>query len=153
MANTRQTIMAGVKTALEAITTANGYNYDIKSVNNQLKLFLNIKAGQTPALFIVDGGDLLIDEIESGGNTYIRATMTLSIVGVVRAVPEADLIDKLQKSLVDIKNAIEGMSLGSNVRYQRCLGDIQPDIEELGKDSAIFIVGLEIGYHYQRDAA
>jgi len=90
--NTRQTIISVVKSTLENITTGAGYQHNVISVNYQLKLFSDLSPEQTPALFIIDSGDEIIDRITESSVSYVRSILRLGIVGVLNRAENLTII-------------------------------------------------------------
>jgi len=91
------TLLSGLKTLLETITVANGYNTDVALVDYDFKTPDQVSSKQLPALLIVPG---TID-IQETGNRQAEGSFTISLFGYVmdNTAPTEKML-KLQQDVI-----------------------------------------------------
>lgn len=135
----RETILDNLEDALKGIKTSAGYNCDIGTVTREASSSIDFDSSRSPAIMIVDdGGEIR----EAPISTDQRVTATISLEGFVRS--NADLSEKFNDLLADIRKCIHAASLGDNVIYQR-FGNLETFT---GEDRILFVQELEILYYY-----
>lgn len=78
----KEAALAALKTALETITIANGYSFDIKKVTRQFETIDSLAVTSFPALIIEDDGPETID-FKTGGFADIE--VEANIIGYVNS--------------------------------------------------------------------
>lgn len=104
MSSKREEILANIETTLAGITTANGYNFDVKEVSRKFIAFSQTQ--KFPTLIILAGDERL----EPQTNLEYTAFFEFGILGYVKAAKdianEGLLSKELEKLIQDVKKAL-----------------------------------------------
>lgn len=112
MSNVRYNILENLKTALEGITKANGYQTDIVMVSRKFQGWEGLTSEKFPALFVLDDGR---EEVQSEEGGWVFANMYPAIIGYVKE--KEDLSLAFGKLDADMKKFLySNLNLGDNCK-------------------------------------
>ena len=98
MSTKRELILANLKTALEGITTGNGYSVTVQEVSRTMKHWE--KVSEFPVLYVVAGDE----RIAHHPGLQERAVWEVGIVGYVKSEDEKS--EEVEKLVGDIKKIV-----------------------------------------------
>ena len=143
----RGLIVDNVKTTLEGITTANGYNQDVKYVSSEnLKAPDELTIEQKPSLQIIDG-----DEDKNAADVdSLECFLEIVITGYLERINDAD---PLQARLRNLMNDTEKALMVDETRGSKA---IKTDVTKLVTDKgvlephAMFDMTIMVKYFHNR---
>ena len=136
------TILGSLKTGLEGITVANGYNSTVVNVYDYPISATNLSSGGYPAIIILQIAPNVILVEDSAGRRIETPMVISGFVSVTRSSIQSDLTNLG----ADIKNYLDGLtasSLGTGCLHIAWVGS---DMEIL-KDKAQYDVDVRITYY------
>lgn len=137
----RDTILDNFKTALEAVTEANGYNTTVKRVNRGPMPFDTVK-NDCPFIAIVEGDEqtLLHDD------TNVRYNITIALILYIKGYLASGMSDSMNKFMDDVKKLIYSpVDLGTYCLQVNC-NENDMDVSD-SEDMAAGIMSLDIIYY------
>lgn len=140
MSTKRELILTNLKTALEGITTGNGYSVTVQDVSRTLVHWE--KVAEFPDLYIIAGKE----KITHLPGHYERCVWAIGIVGYVKSETEkSELVEGL---IGDVKKivVVDG-TRGGNATST--LVDEADDVSIMLSPYGIFEIELSIVYHYE----
>lgn len=81
--NSRETVLAALKTLLETIRQSGGYQNDIGLVSRRIIAFEDIAVNEFPAVFIYDDGSEQVLDYQTD-DSQVLSRADLKLVGVIR---------------------------------------------------------------------
>jgi len=114
--NVRYTILENLKTELDKIKIANGYQTNIISVSREFKSWENLTSEKFPCLFVLDDGR---EDLEAESGDWVFMNMYPAIVGYVK---DKNLVLAFGKLDSDIKKCLYSVNLGANCKMVTPMG-------------------------------
>ena len=141
MANTLNTAVAGVETALALITTDGGYNYDIG--NSEFFGAEPVVSGSNPVVYIISASD----ETTRYSSSKLYKIVTVRLRGITPGLQNRSLREAVAKLDADIETAMySDMTLGGAVTTLRKTSTTWEAVRET--NHAALEVTFELDIHY-----
>lgn len=135
----RNDLLVNLQTALEAITEANGYNTDIKTVTRDATAFGTLQESHTPAIWIPAGGS---ESRLTPVGTNQRRMMVTPLMGRVEKKQNVTVL--YESFLADLRKCLHAADLGTYFIDLKIVG-LE---EEIAESAIVFIQEIEIRYYY-----
>lgn len=145
--STRDTILTNLKTALEGITTSNGYHTTVKEVAKG-PIANDIKADNCPFVAILQVGE----EIAVEDNTHFRFSMPVGLAIYVTGYTVSGMSSTLNDLIDDIKKLIYApLTLGTHCLRVQLKGLTDVAISD-SENQAGALVEINVIYYVAKDA-
>lgn len=144
--STRNTVLDGFKSCLQNITTANGFNTNVLTVERKFLFF--DKVANYPSLMVLGGPERYDDEL--GPDTF--SYLTIRIIGYTKDTKEPEVASSAL--IGDVLKCLDNDSYNSFKSKMRIL-DVDTDegmIHDLSEGIAMFVLSVEVLYKFARSA-
>jgi len=156
----RRQILAALKAALDDISTANGYNYDVGLNSLKYHDLTQVPPDRFPAITYVPGPSryhpLTHEDYTSGPSPASIEGWRIGVLGYVKVDTDvtqgADVINALEDLVEDIVKAVlADPQLGLSFVENCYLSEVVPSLDFLDQNVAIVQVIFDVKYDFRKD--